>query len=74
MGGRSSSDSKSGGGEVFSAQEKASGDYIAFWAFESTVGKEIGIVATSATGLSLCDDWILVQNVEWRKRPLHFGF
>lgn len=67
VGGQSSSNSKSGGGEV-------RGDYIAFWAFESTVGEEIGIFATSTMGFSLCDDCMLVQNAAWRKKPLHFGF
>ena len=43
MGGQSSSDSESGGGDVFSAQEKVRGVYIAFWASESTVAGEIGI-------------------------------
>lgn len=48
MGGQSRSDSKSGGGEVFSAQGKVSDGYIAFWAFESTVGKDIAYHCTAA--------------------------
>lgn len=56
MGGQSSSDSRSGGGELLSTQEKVRGGYIASWAFESTVSKEIGIFATSTIDFSLYDD------------------
>lgn len=43
MGGRTSGDSRSGEGEVFHAREKVMGDYIAFWASESTVKKFVSL-------------------------------